>query len=70
MLAYASVCHTYLQVLRMGEFYSFFPNKRKQSYVNTSLHSDVNTSLHSDVNTSLHSDVNTILDYRVMLLLP
>ena len=54
MLAYASVCHTYLQVLRMGEFYSFFPNKRKQSYVNT----------------SLHSDVNTILDYRVMLLLP
>ena len=62
MLAYASVCHTYLQVLRMGEFYSFFPNKRKQSYVNTSLHSDVNT--------SLHSDVNTILDYRVMLLLP
>ena len=54
MLAYASVCHTYLQVLRIGEFYSFFPNKRKQSYDNT----------------SLHSDVNTILDYRVMLLLP
>ena len=61
MLAYASVCHTYLQVLRMGEFYSFSQIK-ENSYVNTSLHSDVNT--------SLHSDVNTILDYRVMLLLP